>query len=69
MPGMSGIDLVQRVRSAGHYRGGIMIVSGRLTSDELAQLAAAQVTGVLNKPFEIREFLTMVRRNLRSPGP
>jgi len=69
MPGMSGIDLVQRVRSAGHYHGAIMIVSGRLTSDELEQLAAAQVTAVLNKPFEIAEFLAMARHNLKPPGP
>jgi len=69
MPGMSGIDLVQRVRAAGHYRGGIMIVSGRLTSNELERLAAAQVASVLNKPFEIMEFLTMVRRKLQRPGP
>ena len=60
--------LVQRLRAAGHYRGGIMIVSGRLTSDELERLAAAQVASVLNKPFETMEFLAMVRRNLRPPG-
>jgi CheY-like chemotaxis protein len=69
MPGMSGIDLVQRVRTAGDYRGSIMIVSGRLTSEELERLAAAHVTSVLNKPFEILEFLAMVRHNLRPPGP
>lgn len=68
MPGMSGIDLVQRVRSAGHYHGRIMIVSGRLTSDELERLAAAQVTSIMNKPFEIMEFLAMVRRNLKPPA-
>ncbi|HWA25282.1 MAG TPA: transporter substrate-binding domain-containing protein [Lacunisphaera sp.] len=67
MPGMSGIDLVQRVRSAGHYRGRIIIVSGRLTSDELERLDAAQVTSILNKPFEIMEFLATVRRCLLPP--
>lgn len=45
-----------------------MIVSGRLTSDELERLAAAQVFNVLNKPFEVAEFLAMVRRNLNPPG-
>ncbi len=45
-----------------------MIVSGRLTSDELERLAAAQVSNVLNKPFEITEFLAMVSRNLRPLG-
>lgn len=64
MPGMSGIDLVQRVRAAGRYHGAIMIVSGRLTSDELEQLSAAHVNNVMNKPFEIVEFLAMVRRSL-----
>jgi signal transduction histidine kinase/CheY-like chemotaxis protein len=67
MPGMSGIDLVQRVRSAGHYHGAIMIVSGRLTSDELEQLSVAHVTNVLNKPFGVAEFLAVVRRSLTPP--
>lgn len=64
MPGMDGIELAQRIRSTGHYQGRIMIISGRLGSDDLIQISEARVDCVLNKPFQITEFLGAVRNCL-----
>ena len=64
MPGLDGIELAQRVRANGRYRGRIMIASGRLGSDDLEQIAAAHVDCVLNKPFATAELLEAVRSSL-----
>jgi two-component system cell cycle sensor histidine kinase/response regulator CckA len=64
MPGMTGIELVQRLRTSGAYHGPIMIISGRLDSDEMQRLTAAEVACVLTKPFAIAEFQEAVQRCL-----
>jgi len=61
MPGLDGIELAQRIRATGRYQGRIMITSGRLGSDDLRQISEAKVDCVLNKPFQINEFLGAVR--------
>jgi two-component system cell cycle sensor histidine kinase/response regulator CckA len=68
MPGLSGLELAQHVRATGRYSGPIVILSGRLDSEQLEQLAAVQVTLVLQKPFEVAELQAAVRRCLR-PAP
>jgi signal transduction histidine kinase/CheY-like chemotaxis protein len=68
MPGLSGIEVVQRLRAAGRYRRAILVMSGRLGSEEIQALAAAKVDCILNKPFEVAEFLGNVRRCLAKPG-
>ena len=71
MPGLDGIELAQRIREAGHYRGRIMIISGRLGSDDLEQISAAGVDCVLNKPFSGAELLGAIRPQaspVRAPG-
>jgi CheY-like chemotaxis protein len=60
MPGLDGIELAQRIRDTGQYQGRIMIISGRLGSDDLRQITAAKVDCVLNKPFKVAEFLGAV---------
>jgi signal transduction histidine kinase/CheY-like chemotaxis protein len=60
MPGLDGIELAQRIRDTGRYAGRIMIISGRLGSDDLSQITQARVDCVLNKPFQINEFLGAV---------
>jgi len=67
MPGLDGIELAERVRATGRYSGRIMIASGRLSSDDLEQIANAQIDCILNKPFDIAELLTAVRNCLASP--
>ena len=68
MPGLDGIELAQRVRASGQFKGRIMIASGRLGSDDLEQIAAARVDCVLNKPFASSELLEAVRNSLASPA-
>jgi two-component system cell cycle sensor histidine kinase/response regulator CckA len=65
MPGLNGLEVAQRVRTSGRYSGPIVILSGRLDSEQMKQLAAVQVTQVLNKPFQIAELQAVVRRSLR----
>ncbi|MFT3870407.1 MAG: transporter substrate-binding domain-containing protein [Nibricoccus sp.] len=60
MPGLDGIELARRVRGAGEYKGRIMIISGRLSSDDLSEITEAKVDRVLSKPFQIAEFLSAV---------
>ena len=70
MPGLTGIELTQRVRTSGRHTGPILIVSGRLGSEEMQQLTSARVTAVLPKPFSIEDFQATVRRALESvPQP
>ena len=68
MPGLSGIEVIQRLRVAGLYRGPILVMSGRLGSEEIQALTAAKVDSILNKPFEVAEFLGSVRRCLAKSG-
>jgi len=64
MPGLDGIALAKRIRGSGQFRGRIMVVSGRLGSDDLQEISAAKVDCVLNKPFRINELLESVRNCL-----
>ena len=64
MPGLDGIELAQRIRASSQYHGRIMIISGRLGSDDLSQIAEARVDSVLNKPFQMAELLTAVHDSL-----
>lgn len=61
MPGLDGIELAQRVRTTLFYSGKIMIVSGRLNSNDLRAIAQARVDAMLTKPFESRDFLEAVQ--------
>jgi signal transduction histidine kinase/ABC-type amino acid transport substrate-binding protein/ActR/RegA family two-component response regulator len=64
MPGLDGIELARRLRATGRYQGRIMIVSGRLGSDDLQEIAEAKIDCVLNKPFRINELLDAVQNCL-----
>jgi DNA-binding response OmpR family regulator len=68
MPGLDGLALAQRVRAGGLYAGRLMIMSGRLGSDDLRQIGAVRVDCVLNKPFDVSELLEAVRDSVRR-GP
>ena len=69
MPGLDGIELAQRISEASHYRGRILIISGRLGSDDLEQISAAGVDHVLNKPFSGTELLGAIRPAARPAPP
>ncbi|MEO6992029.1 MAG: transporter substrate-binding domain-containing protein [Lacunisphaera sp.] len=60
MPGMDGIELAGRIRTSGLYQGKMIIASGRLSSDDLEEIAKARIDCILNKPFHIAELLDAV---------
>jgi DNA-binding response OmpR family regulator len=57
---MDGIELAHRLRSRLGFAGKIMIVSGRLGSNDLSELTQAKVDAVLTKPFDMQEFISTV---------
>jgi DNA-binding NtrC family response regulator len=61
MPGMSGLDVA---REALRLRPDlpVVIISGHLTEDLLAQAAAIGVREVMRKPFEIRALADVIAR-------
>jgi signal transduction histidine kinase len=68
MPGINGLELTRRIRASHRYDGPILIMSGRIDAHEMEQLTAAQVTCVLNKPFDITELQAAVRHSLYPPS-
>jgi nitrogen-specific signal transduction histidine kinase/ActR/RegA family two-component response regulator len=64
MPGLDGIELAHRVRTKVNFAGKIMIISGRLSSNDLREISLAKVDSVLTKPFEISEFIRTVENCL-----
>ncbi|RXK53852.1 transporter substrate-binding domain-containing protein [Oleiharenicola lentus] len=64
MPGLSGIDVLRRVRAAGRYRGPVIVMSGRLGSEEMELLTAARVDCIIHKPFEVADLIANLRKVL-----
>ena len=65
MPSLDGIELLQRLRTRLRYTGPALAISGRIGSEEMQSLTAAQVSRVLSKPFRVAEFLEIVRECLQ----
>jgi DNA-binding response OmpR family regulator len=63
LPGIDGIELARRARTAG-YVGKILMISGRLASTELDQFGGIAIDGVLPKPFQSEEIIAAVGRCL-----
>lgn len=68
MPSMDGIELLQRLRTRVRYAGPVLIISGRIGSEEMHKLTEAQVSRVLAKPFRVAELLEIVKDCLTAPG-
>ena len=68
LPGLNGLELTRRIRASHRYSGPIVIMSGRIDADEMEQLTAAEVTCVLNKPFDIAQLQAAVRHSLNPPS-
>ncbi len=64
MPGLSGIDVLRRVRAAGRYQGPVIVMSGRLGSEEMELLTAARVDCIIHKPFELADLIANLRKVL-----
>lgn len=67
MPSLDGIEILQRLRSRAHYAGPVLVISGRIGSEEMHKLTEAQVSRVLSKPFRVAELLEIVASCLQ-PG-
>ena len=59
MPRMNGLGLIQKVRALG-FKGRILVMSGNLSSEEARSYFDCEVTGFLNKPFEISMVATLL---------
>lgn len=62
MPGIDGIELSRRVRGPLRYTGKILIISGRLTSENMDALTDANVDSLLPKPFTPEQLIEAVSR-------
>ena len=52
LPHMNGLEFVRAVREMG-YKGRIVIMSGRLTAEELQAYEPHGISGFFSKPFEV----------------
>jgi DNA-binding response OmpR family regulator len=64
MPRLSGLELVQQLRSVGEALP-VMIASGRFRAEETQQCPWLQITAILKKPFTPAELVGTVEQVLR----
>lgn len=68
MPGMTGVELVQRLREES-YRGKIMVLSAHLSSENRAAYEALAVDAMVSKPFDVHDLRATVTRLANWIGP
>ncbi len=61
MPGMTGVELVQRLREES-YRGKVMVLSAHLSPENRAAYEALAVDAMVSKPFDVHELRATVTR-------
>jgi DNA-binding response OmpR family regulator len=59
LPHLNGLGFVRSVRELG-YKGRIVIMSGRLTVEELKEYEPHTISGFFHKPFEVALLATML---------
>lgn len=59
MPHMNGLEFVRSVREIG-YKGRIVIISGRLKTEDLQAYQKHAISGFFHKPFEMSLLATML---------
>jgi len=68
LPGMSGLDLVQHVRSLARYATApVVMISGRSSEEDVTQAMASGIDDYMAKPFtavQLRDKIEEVRRRL-----
>ena len=67
MPRLTGIKLIERIRKEGMSLP-VILASGSLSVEEVRDYAELQIAAVIPKPFDVYEFLTIVRIALRVSG-
>jgi CheY-like chemotaxis protein len=61
MPRMNGIDFVRHVRTT-PYPGAILVMSGRVSDEDMLSLQELNINGILNKPFTSENLTDSIRR-------
>jgi two-component system response regulator TctD len=61
MPGMTGVELVQRLRQES-FRGKIMVLSAHLSPENRAAYEALAVDAMVSKPFDVHELRATIMR-------
>ena len=68
MPGMTGVELVQRLRQES-FRGKIMVLSAHLSPENRAAYEALAVDAMVSKPFDVHELRTTISRLANGTAP
>jgi DNA-binding response OmpR family regulator len=68
MPGMTGIELVQRLRHES-FRGKIMVLSAHLSPENRAAYEALVVDAMVSKPFDVHELRATITRLANGIAP
>jgi two-component system, LuxR family, response regulator FixJ len=63
MPGMNGLDLVDRLQKEG-VRGPTILISGRLDTNIRERASSLGITNVIEKPFVAARLVDLVRTTL-----
>jgi CheY-like chemotaxis protein len=61
MPGMNGVELIQRLREES-FRGKIMVLSAHLSAENRAAYEALRVDATVSKPFDVHELRAIITR-------
>jgi DNA-binding response OmpR family regulator len=61
MPGMTGVELVQRLRRES-FRGKIMVLSAHLSPENRAAYEALAVDAMVSKPFDVHQLRATITR-------
>lgn len=65
LPGLSGIEVLRRIRKSNHYLPVILLTARDATSDKIMGLDYG-ANDYITKPFEIEEVLARIRASIRS---
>lgn len=68
MPGMTGIELVQRLRQES-FRGKVMVLSAHLSPENRAAYEALAVDAMVSKPFDVHELRATISRLANGIAP
>jgi CheY-like chemotaxis protein len=61
MPGMTGVELIQRLRQES-FHGKTMVLSAHLSAENLAAYEALAVDAMVSKPFDVHELRATITR-------
>ena len=68
MPGLTGLELARKLPSV-NFRGAMIVMTGRVTDDDQAELESLGVQAIIQKPFTVEEFLSKFTRVMQERRP